>query len=483
MGKFGKRMTGAKCHNSRTDRFTLYRLTNETLSTTAPTGTLGYGYDPVGNRTSRASSLSGLTNQTFTFNPNDWLTNDTYDSNGNTTGSAGKTYQYDALNRLTGATNGSATILLGYDGDGHRVKKSVGGTTTYYLVDDRNPSGYAQVLEEWTASGGAPSLSRVYNYGLNLVSQRQMPGGTVSYYGYDGHGSVRFLTGTTGTVTDTYMYDAFGTLIAASNSTPNNYLYAGEQWDPDLGLYFLRARYYQPRTGRFWSMDSFEGNNEDPLSLHKYLYGADDPVNRVDPSGQDGTVMELSISGNLAAGLAAFSMAAVYEAKTHALSTLTRAVAIESISMGDSVIETARSAIRAAGKSLRDLIEEAKTQIGQLRNSPVKVIPMPRSIIPGVAAHIASAQSPPTTKPMLLERCSPGQAVLNRAAAIKGIPSAGPGYSLDEYPFASSIQGGAGASVAAVPFWENCVQGGIIGACYKIEKITPGTPYYVVVTP
>jgi len=51
-------------------------------------------------------------------------------------------------------------VLITYDGDGNRVKKTVGGVTTYYLLDDRNPSGYVQVMEEWTASGGVTNLSR-----------------------------------------------------------------------------------------------------------------------------------------------------------------------------------------------------------------------------------------------------------------------------------------------------------------------------------
>jgi hypothetical protein len=54
-----------------------------------------------------------------------------------------------------------------------------------------------------------------------------------------------------------------------------------------LGLYFNRARYLNTDTGRFWTRDSTDGDNEDPLSLHKYLYGADNPVNNIDPSGND----------------------------------------------------------------------------------------------------------------------------------------------------------------------------------------------------
>lgn len=65
------------------------------------------------------------------------------------------------------------------------------------------------------------------------------------------------------------------------------YLYTGEQIDPDLGMYYLRARYYLPATGRFWTMDSFEGRQRIPLTLHKYLYCHANPVNAADPSGHD----------------------------------------------------------------------------------------------------------------------------------------------------------------------------------------------------
>jgi RHS repeat-associated protein len=105
------------------------------------------------------------------------------------------------------------------------------------------------------------------------------------YYVYDGHGSVRALTDKTGTVTDTYDYDAFGVLIHSTGATPNNYLFAGEQFDPDLNLYYNRARYLNVSTGRFWSMDSYEADPGAPLSLHKYLYIAADPINGIDPSG------------------------------------------------------------------------------------------------------------------------------------------------------------------------------------------------------
>jgi RHS repeat-associated protein len=117
---------------------------------------------------------------------------------------------------------------------------------------------------------------------------------TPSFYGYDGGGSVRQLTGTLGTITDSYDYDAFGNKINSTGTTPNNFLYRGEQYDSDLGLYYLRARYYNPLTGRFIGRDPEDGKIKIPATLHKYLYASGDPVNRIDPSGR-GDLIEVSL--------------------------------------------------------------------------------------------------------------------------------------------------------------------------------------------
>jgi RHS repeat-associated protein len=159
------------------------------------------------------------------------------------------------------------------------------GAITDPATPHKNPTGYSQVLDELV--NGA--VTKTYTYGLQRISENQLSGSTwtPTFYGYDGHGSVRQLTNSAGAVTDTYDYDAFGNLINSTGSTPNNYLFAGEQYDPALGLYYNRARYLNTATGRFWSMDAYEGNSRDPLSLHKYLYVADNPSNLTDPTGHD----------------------------------------------------------------------------------------------------------------------------------------------------------------------------------------------------
>jgi RHS repeat-associated protein len=95
------------------------------------------------------------------------------------------------------------------------------------------------------------------------------------------------LTSAAGAITDTYEDDAFGNLIAHSGTTPNAYLYRGERYDADLGLYYLRARWYNPVTGRFMTRDPYQGSIYDPASLHRYNYARANPANFIDPSGRD----------------------------------------------------------------------------------------------------------------------------------------------------------------------------------------------------
>ena len=88
-----------------------------------------------------------------------------------------------------------------------------------------------------------------------------------------------------------FAYDAYGNLLAGSDLTNEvasaitSLLFSGEQTDK-TGLQYLRARYYDARTGRFNRLDPFAGNIQDPLSLHKYLYTPSDPINYLDPSGE-----------------------------------------------------------------------------------------------------------------------------------------------------------------------------------------------------
>jgi RHS repeat-associated protein len=80
---------------------------------------------------------------------------------------------------------------------------------------------------------------------------------------------------------------AFGELLAHTGSDPQPYAFAGEPYDPNSGFQYHRARWMDPRVGRFTGMDPYRGVPEEPATLHRYLYTAGDPVNRTDPTGLD----------------------------------------------------------------------------------------------------------------------------------------------------------------------------------------------------
>ena len=261
-----------------------YRLKREAVTgdpNPAKNGAVDYTFDAFGNRLSRVSSLAGVLSATSNYDANDRLTSDVYDANGNTRSASGRSFTYDFEDRIKSA-DGNA-IRLVYDGDGNLASKTVAGVTTRYLIDEENPTGYSQVVEELVNG----EVQAQYTYGHTIVSQRRRTtiGWAVDYYSADGHGNIRQLTNESGVVTDTYDYDGFGKLLSRTGSTPNPYLYNGERFDADLGLYHLRARHYDPDRGRFMTMDPYPGDIEEPASLHKYLYTFADPVNFIDPSG------------------------------------------------------------------------------------------------------------------------------------------------------------------------------------------------------
>jgi RHS repeat-associated protein len=194
------------------------------------------------------------------------------------------------IGQMMSITTSGTSVSIVYDGFRNRVAKTVNGVTTQYLVEsDLNPTGYPQVFDELNSSA---VVTRTYTYGLQRISENLNPAftgnstWTPSFYGYDGGGNVRQLTNASGSVTDSYEYDAYGNSFTVSGSTPNEVMYRGEQFDSDLGLYYLRARYYNPVTGRFTSRDPIDGDTFQLVTLHKHLYVGGDPINWLDPSGK-----------------------------------------------------------------------------------------------------------------------------------------------------------------------------------------------------
>jgi RHS repeat-associated protein len=88
-----------------------------------------------------------------------------------------------------------------------------------------------------------------------------------------------------GNVVNNYSYDEWGNITASSETVSNPFKYAGEVYDSETGLYYLRARYYDPTVGRFLNEDTVEGQIDNPLTLNLYTYCQNNPILYKDPTG------------------------------------------------------------------------------------------------------------------------------------------------------------------------------------------------------
>lgn len=196
------------------------------------------------------------------------------------------------FNRLIRVTSQSGQDVLveeyEYDWEGNRIARKTEAEETRYLVDSNG--WISRILAETDRDG---NLKTFYTLGEELISLRRPE--EVRYYLYDGHGSVRMLSDEVGTVTDTYTYDAYGNLLEGTGETKNDFLFYGEQYDSNTGFYYLRARYMNPTTGTFITMDTYPGSIFDPVSLHRYLYANANPVMNSDPTGYY-TLSEMNVS-------------------------------------------------------------------------------------------------------------------------------------------------------------------------------------------
>ncbi len=123
----------------------------------------------------------------------------------------------------------------------------------------------------------------IYLYGLDIIAEQLAEAGRY-YYLHDGLGSVRQLLDSGGQIESKYTYDPFGVPLAG-DGVPNPWQFTGEAWDAEVELLYLRARYYQPETGRFITKDPRAGNLSRPWTLNPYVYVGNNPANSRDPSG------------------------------------------------------------------------------------------------------------------------------------------------------------------------------------------------------
>jgi RHS repeat-associated protein len=238
------------------------------LSATPSSGTAeSYTYDPVGNRQSSAGVPS------YSYNSSNELTSSSvatygYDLNGNAitkNDSTGiTTYAWDFENRLATVTlpGSGGTVSFKYDPFGRRIYKSSSSGTSVFAYDG------SDIVEETNGSG---ALVARYTHGENTDEPLAMlRSSTTSFYQVDGLGSVTSLSNSAGTLAQTYIFDSFGNQTASSGSLTNAFRYTGREFDAETGLYYNRARYYDPAAGRFLGEDPL-GFGGDGVNFYAYV--------------------------------------------------------------------------------------------------------------------------------------------------------------------------------------------------------------------
>jgi len=265
-----------------------------------------FGYDPVDRvLSSLNSALPVSRNETFSYDLGDnrtdqarmhdaadELTQDanytyTYDQEGNliqkaSTGNPAdvSSYTYDAQDRLVGVQTPAASTSYAYDALGRRIVRSVNGITTRYVLDGSNVRlelDGSNVLNAANTHAGRDRL---------LVRDQ---GGTQLFFQTDALRSTTALTDAAGAVVERYRYSAFGgpevlnpDFTAKAGNIPNQrFTFTGREWEPETGLYFSRARFYDPYAGRFISRDPIGETG----GINLYGYVLNNPVNLWDPFG------------------------------------------------------------------------------------------------------------------------------------------------------------------------------------------------------
>jgi len=264
------------------------QLTTQTDKTSTGTviSSVSFEYDKVGNiiKEERVPDIKPLlpVNISMSYKDGNLLdeanqTQTQFDADDNMLSFGIDSYTYDSRNRLM--TNGTNVSYV-YDSQNHRVSQTIGTKTTTYTV---NPNASLSELLEMTESNGDRT---VYTYGLGLLSQEK--NAKTLYYHYDLRGSTIAMTDESGNIVDRFSYLPFGGKLSHDvGSTETPFLYNGRDgvMTDESGLYYMRARYYDPNIRRFINRDTLLGEVGQMATLNRFGYVNGNPVSGVDPLG------------------------------------------------------------------------------------------------------------------------------------------------------------------------------------------------------
>ena len=249
----------------------------------ASANTNPYTYDPAGNLTGAPGGTS------ITYNAADEATSLTKPATGG--GTTTTSYTYSALGERTTQTTGGVTTSLGYNQAGQLTSYGTAATYTY------NGDGLRMTKQVTTPAGGvvtsnftwdtvAPvplvlsDTTNTYIYGPAGRPVEQINAATPLFLHQDQLGSTRLLTDLTGGIVAAYSYTPYGKPTAVTGSATTPLGFAGQYTDAETGLIYMRARYYDPTTAQFITVDpAFT------TTLAPYSYANDNPINMVDPLG------------------------------------------------------------------------------------------------------------------------------------------------------------------------------------------------------
>ncbi|MDE2154877.1 MAG: hypothetical protein KGJ32_03135 [Xanthomonadaceae bacterium] len=257
----------------------LNRLTSATA--TRLWGTETYSYDPLNNLRTRVGNGQTVT---YTYDPANRLASLSgvgsfvYDNRGNLISKAGVSLVFDQKNQLAQV---AGVASYAYDAAGRRVQKTPsGGSPTYYFY---NQAG--QLLYQWE-----PGKNKATDYivlGRTTIARRMQVGTgtpTVIYSYTDPQGTPLVRADAQGTVTSTFDYTSYGTV--ALGPQPDGTGYTGHVNDPDTGLVYMQARYYDPVAGRFLSVDPLAPSAGGVFDFNRYAYANNNPIVNIDPDGR-----------------------------------------------------------------------------------------------------------------------------------------------------------------------------------------------------